>query len=346
MIEDILTYDNLYISALKCSKSVKWKNSTAHYLLNLPKETYKLYTSLKDGTYKERPHKEFKVFEPKERDVLSISFRDRIYQRTLNDLVIYPLMTSSFIYDNCACQKGKGTDFARDRVKHHLRRFYVENGSNDGYMIHIDIKKYYPTMSHRVAEALFEERLPEELFLRVKDMLRMYKGDKGYFAGSQLIQILGISMLDKLDHYIKERMHVKHYVRYMDDLILIVKDNPQQYLDEVERQLELIEFKVNKEKTKIVKLYKGDTFLGFTFSLSSTGKVYQCISRANVKRRKRKMLKTYFRQTMSEFENSYNTWRSYADKSTSRKIIYKADELFYNLIRRIEYETRSKEVIV
>ena len=335
-MENVLSYENLYISALKCSRNVKWKNSTAHYLLNLPRETYKLYTDLNNGTYRERPHKQFKIYEPKERDVLSISFRDRVYQRTLNDLVIYPIMTKSFIYDNCACQKGKGTDFARNRVKEHLHRYFRENKTNKGYIIHIDIKKYYPNMSHKVAEALFEEKLPQDVFARVKQMLKMYTGEKGYFAGSQLIQILGISILDKIDHYIKEQLKVKHYVRYMDDLILIVKENPKFYLNEVEKKLNAIEFNLNVEKTKIVTIEKGETFLGFNFSMSKTGKVYQCISKDNLRRRRRKMLKTFDKQSKADFYNSYQTWRSYAEKSTSKKHIYQLDELFKELMNKEE----------
>ena len=135
---NITSFDNLYESALKCASGVKWKKSVAHYMLNQLEETYKLSTSLENGTYKERKHKVFKIYEPKEREVMSISFRDRVYQRTLNDKILYPIMTNSFIFDNCACQKGKGTDFARNRLKKHLRSFYRRYG-NKGYFIHIDI---------------------------------------------------------------------------------------------------------------------------------------------------------------------------------------------------------------
>ena len=172
-----ITYENLYHSANKCSLNVKWKKTVAHYLLNQLEETYKLKKSLDNGTYKERRHKVFKIYEPKEREVLSIAFRDRVYQRLICDEVIYPIMTKSFIYDNCACQKGKGTDFARNRVKTHLRRFYQHYGDNKGYIIHIDIKKYYPSMSHEKAISLFRSKLPTDIFKQVETILNKYKGN-------------------------------------------------------------------------------------------------------------------------------------------------------------------------
>lgn len=319
-ITSVLSFENLYISALKCSKGVKWKRQVAHYMLNQLEETYKLYIGLLKGTYKERRHKVFKVYEPKEREVLSISFRDRVYQRTLNDLVLYPIITKSFIYDNCACQKGKGTDFARNRLKIHLRRFYQHYGDNKGYIIHVDIKKYYPNMSHRVAENLFKEKLPPQIFERVKVILQTYKGDKGYYAGSQLIQILGISILDKLDHYIKEKLKVKHYVRYMDDLILIVRENPYYYINVIERELNKLEFELNVEKTKVRRLHQGDVFLGFKFQLSNSGKVYQCLTTTNIKRAKRK-LKHWNK-------DQFEIWWSYANKSTSKKRIMEVKKLY------------------
>lgn len=326
---DITSFDILYRSALKCASNVKWKRQTAHYILNHLEETYKLSTSLINETYKEHKHKIFKVYEPKERDVMSISFRDRVYQRALNDNIIYPIMTKSFIYDNCACQKGKGTDFARERLKTHLRRYYNHYHDNKGYIVHIDIKKYYPNMSHKVAEDFFKEKLPPKIYKQVYEILKSNKGDKGYYAGSQLIQILGISILDKLDHYIKEKLKVKHYIRYMDDLMLAVRENPQFYIDEIERQLNLLEFELNKEKTKIRKLHQGDVFLGFKFSLSRSGKVYQCLTTKNIKRAKRK--------NKCRNQEQFNTWLSYSTKSTSQKRIME-------VIR--DYEKRNQIKII
>lgn len=43
-----------------------------------------------------------------------------------------------------------------------------------------------------------------------------YAGDSGYNPGSQMVQIVGISLLDPVDHYVKEKLHVKRYIRYWD----------------------------------------------------------------------------------------------------------------------------------
>ena len=131
---DIIGFDALWDSMMKCKCGTIWKDSVAQFCLNGVKEVKRLSDELEQGTYKERPHKIFTITSPKERKIMSIPFRDRVYQRSLNDVAIYPAISRSLIYDNAACQKGKGTDFARNRFKCHLQRYYRKHG-NDGYIL-------------------------------------------------------------------------------------------------------------------------------------------------------------------------------------------------------------------
>ena len=105
---ELISYDALYDTYCKCRCGVSWKPSVSHFILNDIKEITKLTNQLNDGTYKPRKPKPVKITYPKPRDGLSISFRDRVYQRSLNDNAVYPSLTRPFVYDNAACQKGKG----------------------------------------------------------------------------------------------------------------------------------------------------------------------------------------------------------------------------------------------
>lgn len=138
-VEEIIGFEALYESMTKCVKNVLWKDSVAYFYHNWATEILKLERELHNGTYKERKAKFFTITEPKVREIMSIAFRDRVYQRSLNDVAIYPAVTKSFIYDNHACQKGKGTHKARKRMECFLQRFYRHHGS-DGYVLKCDIK--------------------------------------------------------------------------------------------------------------------------------------------------------------------------------------------------------------
>ena len=196
--EDIIGFEALWDSMQKCKRGVIWKDSVANFVLNGIPEVAKLSNELENGTYRERSHKYFTILNPKEREIMSIAFRDRVYQRSLNDVAIYPTMSKSFIYDNAACQKGKGSDFARKRMKCHMERYFRKYGAT-GYVLKIDIRKYYDSMSHEVVKEAFREKLPENVYNRAAEILDGFPGDIGFNPGSQIIQIAGISLLDKLE---------------------------------------------------------------------------------------------------------------------------------------------------
>lgn len=338
-LESVIGYEALYESMEKCKRGVMWKNSVAHYVLNGAEETLQLAESLHNETYTPRPPAYFQILHPKKREIISISFIDRVYQRSLNDNAIYPIITKGFIYDNCACQKGKGTDFARNRLKQFLRKYYMQNHKNSGYVLQIDIKGYYPNMSHKVVREKFQKELPLEIASRAMDVLDgQYKGDKGYNPGSQMVQIAGISVLDGLDHFIKEKLHIKCYVRYMDDLILIHKD--EKYLElcyaEIGKRLAQLQFEFNKTKTKIYSLENGIPFLGFTFKLTNTGKVLLLLLKKNLKHEKRKLCKFVAMSKRGEMSRErvdacYASWRNHASKGNSFLLLQRMDSFYKDL---------------
>ena len=111
---DIIELDTLYESMHKCLKHVSWKSSVTSFRLDWLEKLGKLADDLESGNYKARPPGLVIVKYPKYRECLCVTFRDRIYQRSLNDNALYPLVTNSFIYDNVACQFQKGTEGCRD----------------------------------------------------------------------------------------------------------------------------------------------------------------------------------------------------------------------------------------
>ena len=339
-IEKVIGFDALYESMMKCKKGVMWKDSTAGYVLNGIERTMNLEKQLHDGTYVARPTVKFRISSPKPRDIASITFRDRVYQRSLNDNAVYPIMTRSFIYDNFACQKGKGTDAARNRLKEFLRRYYRKYG-HVGYVAQFDIHGYYPNMDHSMTESLFRKKLPPDVAEMVVSILRhQYDGDAGYNPGSQLIQIAGISVLDEFDHFVKEQLHAKFYIRYMDDFLII--SNDKEYLekcrDRIEEFLNGLKFELNPKKTKIYPIADGIDFLGFTYHLTKTGKVLLFVKSSNVKREKKKLRRLVAKSKgggipRDKVDESYAAWRNHASKGNSFRLIQRMDEYYKNLWR-------------
>jgi len=343
--DQVIGEDALYTSMLKCIKGVLWKDSVAGFYHRGLSRVRQLSADLSNGTYKARPPTHFTITHPKPRNIASVAFRDRVYQRSLNDNVVYPIMTKSFIYDNYACQKGKGTDAARERLKDFLHQHYRKHGKT-GYVLQVDIHGYYPTMRHDVAEQCFREKLPDWAYRRVETILReQYEGNVGYDPGSQLVQIAGISVLDKIDHYIKEQLRVHLYIRYMDDMILISHDPKflRKCKAAIGAELAKIGFEYNPKKTCVYSLDKGITFLGFRFSLTDTGKALMQIDPRNVKAQRRKLrrLVTLARKgerTRERVDAAYQAWRTHAAKGNSWNLLQRMDKFYNELWRDVHAE--------
>ena len=340
-IEDIIGFEALWDSMMKCKRGVIWKDSVAGFCLDAIRQVSHLYDELADGIYKERPHKYFTIRYPKERAIISISFRDRVYQRSLNDVGIYPAMSKSFIYDNAACQKGKGADFARNRFKCHLQRYYRKHGA-DGYVLKMDVRGYYPNMRHYVAKETFKRRLAPEVYQRAEAILDSFPGEVGFNPGSQIIQIAGISVLDGIDHYIKERLRIRHYLRYMDDMLIVGNDRSEleQIWKDVDKRLQGIGFELHPTKTRIIPIRDGIMFLGFEYRLTETGKVIVSIDPTRVKAIRRKLYRMVKKAkagllTRAKVDESYQSWRSHAAKGNSWKLLKRMDT-YYNSLWRCE----------
>lgn len=96
-----------------------------------------------------------------------------------------------------------------------------------------------------------------------------------------------------MDRLIKERLRVRHYVRYMDDGVLLhpSKEYLREVLARVGEQAAELRLELN-EKTQIFPLSQGVDFLGFHFYLTQTGKVVRRL-RTSSKRRWKRRLKKY-----------------------------------------------------
>lgn len=333
-------FEPLSESTMRCIRGVLWKDTPSAYFLNNIEENLRLESQLQNGTYKFRKTKMFKVTHPKERTIVSVAFRDRVFQRSLNDNIIYPEISKSFIYDNMACQKGKGPDKARDRLKCFLQRYYRKYGIN-GYVLKCDIKGYYPNMSHKVVRDCFHKVIDGWSYNQALMVLDgQYDGETGYYPGSQMIQIAGIGILNSIDHYIKEQLHIEYYLRYMDDFILIHHD--QQYLTEcmvkLGMMLRQLGCQFNTKKTGIAPLSDRLLFLGFYFSLTKTGKVLMQLNPQNVKNERRKLRKMVNLAkcgviTKEKVDECYNSWKNHAAKGNSYGLLSRMDAYYSGLWR-------------
>jgi hypothetical protein len=263
---------------------------------------------------------EFDLFERgKTRHIRSVHISERVVQKCLCDQVLVPVLSRSLIYDNGASLKNKGVHFSIRRMITHISKYYRTNGrSNKGYALSIDFSRFFDSIRHDVLLKKISEYITDpQLFKLIKDFVTVFGDNVSLGLGSQVSQICAISYPSILDHYIKEKLRIKYYGRYMDDLYLIHQDkNYLKYcLREIVRICGDIGIKVNLKKTRISSLENGFVFLKGRYSLAENGRVIRLPCRASTTRMKRKLhkfrsLAEKQRITSADIYRAYQSWRN------------------------------------
>ena len=329
--EEVCAFHSLYQATAKAKRNVCWKDSVARFFNHSLKNVYYLKQSLDNNTYQISPYSQFEIFEPKHRQVCSTRFKDRVFQKSLCDRYLYREITRVFIPNNFACQIGKGTDRARKC----LEKMMI--GKIGWYALKIDIHDYFGSTNHEKLSKCLKDIIRDKWAYEEVNRI-IYSFDKGIGLGSQVSQLMQLAFLNKLDHLITDKWHIKHYVRYMDDLIII--HNDKSYLHRLLRKIHFIltdyDLQLNCRKTQIIKLTNPIHFLGFSFLINKKGKVTKKILPCNIKRRRRKLKRQVNKMQIIDIEVSYQCWRAFAKKSDSRGAILKMDKYKESLIMNKE----------
>ena len=164
----------------------------------------------------------------------------------------------------------------------------------------------------------------------------------GIPIGNQTSQWFAVMYLSGMDHFIKEKLGIRYYGRYMDDFYLIHEDKAylQYCRGEIEQYVARPGLRMNK-KTNIFPLRNGIDFLGFHTYLTESGKIIRKVrrsSKCNAQRKLKKQRGLLDREkiSLSDIEQSYGSWRSHAEKGNCYHLIQKTDSLFQNLFKESE----------
>lgn len=273
--EEVFTFENLYKSYERCCKGVNWKTSTKNYRLRAMQNVAQTYIKLHNGTYKSKPFAKFTINERgKTRRILANHISDRVVQKCYCDYFLVPLYQSKLIYDNGACMKGKGLSFSVNRLKTHLQQYYRKNKANVGYILTYDFSKFFESIDHKTLLQMARKVIIDDrLYQLYEYFVNCFEGDKGLGLGSQISQVSALFYPNKIDHYIKEKLRIRFYARYMDDGYLISNSREElvKCRDEIVKLAKELKLRVNLTKTRIWKLEKGFMFLNRHWNLTETG---------------------------------------------------------------------------
>ena len=337
--DKVFSFDNLWVSYRNCRKGVSWKGSVQRYIFDAPIRVVQTRNKLRDGKYRcIKPH-EWDTWERgKLRHIKSVPISERVMQRCLADNALVPILQRAFIYDNGACLPLKGYDFSQNRLKCHLRRFYQEAGTNEGYALLFDFSKFYERVNHVLVHNQMEKVFTDRKILGVIDQILGTFGNEGLALGSQISQIIALYSGNAFDHYIKQDLGIRYYARYNDDGYLIhpSKAYLEQCLEKIKVVAQSLHITLNEKKTRIVKISHGITFLKARIYLLPSGKIVRKMPKRSIvrERRKLKKLKKKMLAGIVDFEHiymQYQSWKAFASKFDAWHTRRNMDALFHKL---------------
>ncbi len=240
----------------------KTKSSASHFNFHLENELVELCDELSTGAYRPSSYYQFEIKEPKPRKICSSAFRDRVVHHAICN-IIEPLFEKRAIADSYACRKGRGSHMAIKRCQQFTRGF--------GYFLKCDIRKYFESVDHEILKRLYRRIFKDDALLALLDLIvdHTVPGNlpgKGIPIGNLTSQHFANFYLSPLDHFIKTKLRVKGYVRYMDDFILFADDKADlhRYLHEIENFVaNELRLDLKAKATTIAPVSQGVPFLGF-----------------------------------------------------------------------------------
>lgn len=310
--EKIVELDNIELAICKASMG-KTKRKNVEKILDSP--TYyamQVQKMLKEKSYTPSPYIEMIIHDganKKER----IIYKPRFYP---DQVVHWALMLQiqSIIYKSmyelcCASIKGRGIQ----RGMNYLKRILVNDRKYTKYCLKLDVKKFYPSIDKDILKSKFRKIIKDKDTLDLIDVI-IDSGKEGLPIGNYTSQWFANFYLQDLDHYIKEVLKVKYYIRYMDDMVLF--SNNKKELRKIKYAIE--EFLRNEKLTikENWQLFKTESrpidFLGYRFYRG-----YTTLRRSNFLRIKRRAKKISKKDELN-FKDasamlSYSGWLKHCD---------------------------------
>ena len=220
----------------------------------------KIHQMLKFKSFKNSPYDIFiKTDSGKEREIYKLPyFPDRIIQHAIMQIV-EPIWKKSLINDTYSSIKDRGIHKGVKRVKHTLT-----DTENTKYCLKLDIKKYYPSIDHDILKQIVRRKIKDSDLLWLLD--EIIESAPGIPIGNYLSQYFANLYLSGFDHWVKEKLKVKYYFRYCDDMILLSsnKEMLHYYLKEINNYILALKLKL-KSNYKIIPTKTGIDFLGYVF---------------------------------------------------------------------------------
>ena len=216
--EKICSIENLNKALDKACQCKKKKHFVKKILDDREYYIKQLHEKMMDETYhlNENTHKTIRERSSQKQRELTVPkfYPDQIIHWAVC-IQLQPIFMKGMYHYNCGSVPGRGGIYGKkyiDKINKH--------GPKTKYALKLDIRKFFPNVSNSKLKELLRTKIKDPKALRLIDAI-IDNGGEGLPIGYYSSQWFSNFYLEKLDHYIKEVLKIRHYIRYVDDMVLM-----------------------------------------------------------------------------------------------------------------------------
>lgn len=316
IFENICSIENLQIADEKARRGKLRSYGVRRHDRSRDLNIQKLHEDLMSGRYRTSPYDVFSLCcdNGKIRDIYRLPYYpDRIVHHAIMN-ILEPIWVSTFTADTYSCISGRGIHAAVKKLKTQLR----EDPRGTQYCLKLDIKKFYPSIDHDILKSIIRRKIKDKRLLSLLDSV--IDSAPGVPIGNYLSQYFANLYLTYFDHFLKEKLHIKYYYRYADDIVILSNNKPE--LHAIFRVIQLY-LEVNLKLT-VKNNYqvfpvdaRGIDFLGYVFYHDYT------MLRKSIKKNFCKAVATMNKKDISEkaYKQKTCSWLGWAKHCNSKNLI-------------------------
>ena len=264
--DKFISDENIELAIKNASRGKKDRQTVKRRLENPKfKEQIKKYAE----NFKNKKHTPKEIYDGiqrKKRSIIVPTFDEQVIHHMVVN-ILQPIFMRGMYEHSYGSIPKRGAHKGKNAIK----KWIAKDGKNCKYVLKMDIRKYFDSIPHDIYLSNLRRIIKDDRFMQVlEEITRVIP--QGLPLGFYTSQWTANWYLQGLDHFIKNDLRAKHYIRYMDDMVIFGANKRQlhQIRIEVERYLNDNLGLTLKNNWQVFRFNYGDKyrfldFMGFRF---------------------------------------------------------------------------------
>lgn len=318
-----ITFEKFLSAHKRAKKHKTYKTEVIMFELNLENNITNIMNSIRNNKYSLGKYYSFKVYEPKERNINALPYKDRIVHQWYVEEFIKPYIIPKFIDTSFACLTNRGTHKAVEYLQKKLQEY--SRKYKNFWILKCDIKGFFYNIDQEILINIMKKYISDKRLLDFTKLLitgNSHTTQVGIPIGNLTSQYFANIYLNELDYFVKHHLKIPVYIRYMDDFVMLIKTKKE--AKDLKEKINIfitnnLKLELNA-KSRYYPASMGVDFCGYR--IFPTHKLLRNNSKKKIKKKVKKWNYEYSQNKLDYYKTlqSINSWRAHVSHCNSYKL--------------------------